>query len=96
MAYYWYSLGVQLGFDPDFLKGLHDPGSSNVSLGLTELLSKWLKQTKFPPTLQSLIDAVGRDIIGHQVKANQLKEQCGDFPSIKGKIACSYIQVSIF
>ena len=90
MAFNWYNLGVQLGFDPDFLKAIHDPGSSNVSLGLTELLTKWLKRTEPPPTLQSLVDAVKRDFIGDQVKANQLKKECDDFPSIKGKIACSY------
>ena len=88
VAFNWYHLGVQLGFDPDVLKGIHDPGSSsNVSLGLTELLTKWLKRTPPPPTLQSLDDAVGREIIGNQVKAKQLKEECGDFPSIRGKPA---------
>ena len=90
VAYNWFHLGVQLGFHPDVLKGICDPGSScNVSLGLTELLTKWLKRTTPPPTLQSLVDAVGREIIGDQAKAEQLKEECGDFPSISGKPACT-------
>ena len=95
MAHNWYHLGVQLDFDPDVLKGIHDPGSSNVSLGLlTELLTKWLKRTTPPPTLQSLVDAVEGEPIGDQVKAEQLRKDSGDFPSVRGKTACTlfYIQ----
>ena len=94
MAHNWYHLGVQLDFDPDGLKGFHYPGSSNVSLGLlTELLTKWLKRTTPPPTLQSLVDAVEGEVIGDQVKAEQLRKECGDFPSVRGKTACTIFHI---
>ena len=91
MAHNWYHLGVQLDFDPDVLKGIRDPGSSIASkLGLlTELLTKWLRRTTPPPTLQSLVDVVEGEVICDQVKAKQLRKECGDFPSIKGKPACT-------
>ena len=89
VAYKWYHLGVQLRFNPNVLKGIQDPGSPNVSFGLTELLTKWLTRITPPPTLQSLVDAVGQEFIDNQTKAEQLKNECGDFPSIRGKRACT-------
>lgn len=83
--YEWYQLGIQLSFDPSVLKGIQASVRGDVSLGLDELLTKWLHRTNPPSTLQSLIDVVGGRVISHQVLARQLYDERGDFPSISGK-----------
>ena len=83
IAYQWFALGIQLGFDPGVLKGFQTFG--DTSRGLAELLTRWLQRTNPPSTLQSLIDVVKGNQIAHQVLAGKLEKECGDFPSIKGK-----------
>lgn len=83
--YEWYQLGIQLGFDPGVLKGIQASIRGDVSLGLDELLTKWLHRTNPPSTLQLLIDVVAGRVISHQVLARQLCDERGDFPSISGK-----------
>lgn len=83
--YEWYQLGIQLGFDPGVLKGIQASVRGDVSLGLDELLTKWLRRTNPPSTLQSLINVAEGKVISHQVLARQLYAERGDFPSISGK-----------
>ena len=83
VAYRWYTIGIQLGFDPGVLRGIQAAVYGNVQSGLEELLTLWLQRKQPPSTLQSLIDVVGGPVIAHQVLAEQLKRKCNDFPSIR-------------
>ena len=82
VAYQWYTIGIQLGFAPGVLKGIQS-AVRDVKSGLEELLTLWLRRKQPPSTLKSLIDVVGGPVIAHQVLADQLKKECGDFPSIR-------------
>ena len=84
IAYQWYPLGIQLEFDPGTLKGIQNEVRGDTARGLDELLTKWLQRSQPPATFESLVDVVGGSVISNQVLAEQLKRECGDFPSIKG------------
>ena len=84
VAYKWYQLGIQLGFQPGFLKGIQDPVSADPSIALADLLDAWLQRTSPPSTLQSLVGAVGGSVIANQALAEQLIKECEKIPSIKG------------
>ena len=88
-AHQWYTIGIQLGFDPGVLKGIQSAVDGDVKRGLEELLTQWLRRKQPPSTLQSLIDVVGGRVIDHQVLADQLKWECGDFPSIRKRCKSS-------
>ena len=81
----------RLSFDPDVLQGIQDnvPGDANVYIA--HLLTRWLRRTTPRSTFQSLVDVVGGKVIDNQVLAEQLRRECEDFPSIKGK---QHVQVS--
>ena len=83
VAYKWYSLGIQLGFQPGFLRKIQDPVSDHPSTALPDLLNAWLQRTSPPSTLQSLVDAIGGSIIANQSLAEQILKECEDFPSIE-------------
>ena len=89
-AFQWYTIGIQLGFDPGVLKGIRAAVHGDVKSGLEELLTLWLQREQPPPTLQSLIDVVGGKVIQNQVLAKQLKRKCDDFPSIRNKTTCKF------
>lgn len=83
MAYKWYQLGIQLGFQPGVLKGIQGPGTGDAAIALADLLDAWLQRTSPPSTLQSLVNAVGGSVIANQALAEQLKKECEKIPSIK-------------
>ena len=85
VAYQWYTIGIQLGFAPGVLKGTQSAVRGDVKSGLEELLTLWLQRKQPPSTLKSLIDVVGGNVIKNQALAEQLKRECGDFPSIRNK-----------
>ena len=90
VAYQWYTIGIQLGFAPGVLKGIQSAVRGDVKSGLEELLTRWLQRKQPPSTLQSLIDVVGGPVIAHQVLAERLIMECGDFPSIRNKTTCKF------
>ena len=90
VAYQWYTIGIQLGFRPGVLKRIQSAVHGDVNHGLEELLTLWLRRKQLPSTLQSLIDVVGSKVIANQVLAEQLRRECGDFPSISGKTLCKF------
>ena len=89
-AHQWYTIGIQLGFDPGNLKGIESYVRGDVKRGLEELLTQWLHRAEPPSTLQSIIDVVGGKVIQNQVLAERLKRECGDFPSIRNKTTCKF------
>ena len=96
VAYQWYTIGIQLGFAPGVLKGIQIAVRGDVNHGLEELLTLWLRRKQPPSTLQSLINVVGGEVIANQVLAEQLKKECGDFPSINSTARkCCYIKMDV-
>lgn len=96
VAYQWYTIGIQLGFAPGVLKGIASAVRGNVQSGLEDLLTRWLRRKQPSSTLQSLIDVVGGKVIANQVLAEQLKKECGDFPSINSTARkCCYIKMDV-
>ena len=96
VAYQWYTIGIQLGFAPGVLKGIQSAVRGDVNHGLEELLTLWLRRKQPPSTLQSLINVVGGKVIANQVLAEQLKKECGDFPSINSTARkCCYIKMDV-
>ena len=96
VAYRWYTIGIQLGFAPGVLKGIQIAVRGDVNHGLEELLTLWLRRKQPPSTLQSLINVVGGEVIANQVLAEQLKKECGDFPSINSTARkCCYIKMDV-
>ena len=89
-AHQWYTIGIQLGFQPGTLKRIESYVRGDVRRGLEELLTQWLHRIEPPSTLQSLIDVVGGKVIQNQVLAERLKRECGDFPSIRNKTTCKF------
>ena len=85
VAYQWHPMGIQLRFTPGVLSGIEAAVHGNVQSCLQELLTQWLQRKQPPPTLQSLIDVVGDPPIANQVLAEQLRRECGDFPSIRNR-----------
>ena len=95
-AYQWYTIGIQLGFAPGVLKGIQSAVRGDVNHGLEELLTLWLRRKQPPSTLQSLINVVGGKVVANQVLAEQLKKECGDFPSINSTARkCCYIKMDV-
>ena len=86
VAYKWYSLGVQLGFQTGVLRGIQDPGSCDASIALADLLDRWLQRTSPPSTLRSLVEAVRGSVIANQALAEQLIKECEKIPTIKRKV----------
>ena len=96
VAYQWYTIGIQLGFAPGVLKGIQSAVRGDVNHGLEELLTLWLRRKQPPSTLQSLINVVGGKVVANQVLAEQLKKECGDFPSINSTARkCCYIKMDV-
>ena len=96
VAYQWYTIGIQLGFAPGGLKGIQSAVRGDVNHGLEELLTLWLRRKQPPSTLQSLINVVGGKVVANQVLAEQLKKECGDFPSINSTARkCCYIKMDV-
>ena len=89
-AHQWYTIGIQLGFDPGVLNGIQAAVRGDVGNGLLMLLIQWLQRNQPPSTLQSLIDVVGGKVIKNQVLAEQLRRECDDFPSIRNKTTCKF------
>ena len=85
VAYKWYQLGIQLGFQPGFLKGIPNFGSGDASIALADLLAAWLQRTSPPSTLQSLVNAVGGSVIASQALAKQLIKEFEKIPN-KGNV----------
>ena len=86
VAYKWYQLGVQLGFQTGVLRRIHHPESGDASIALADLLDAWLQRTSPPSTLRSLVEAVGGSVIANQALAEQLIKECEKIPTIKRKV----------
>lgn len=91
VAYKWYQLGIQLGFQPGVLKGIQGPGSGDAAIALADLLDAWLQRTSPPSTLQSLVNAVGGSVIANQALAERLIKECEKIPSIKSNAKSQYL-----
>ena len=89
-AYRWYTIGIQLNFDPGVLSGIQVTVHDDVQHGLLKLLTRWVHRREPPSTLQSLIDVVGGPVIAHEVLAERLRRECDDFPSIRNKTTCKF------
>ena len=89
-AYRWYTIGIQLGFDPGVLSGIQATVHDDVQGGLLKLLTRWVHRREPPSTLQSLIDVVGGPVIAHEVLAERLRRECDHFPSIRNKTTCKF------
>ena len=85
VAFQWRTMGMQLEFAPGVLNAIRDAVCGDAKTGLGELLTEWVQRREPPSTLQSLVDVVGGPVIANQVLAEQLRRECGDFPSIRNR-----------
>ena len=85
IASQWYSLGIQLGFDPGELRIIQQQVASEPVDALNRLLEKWLKRSDPPSTLEAMVKVVGGKVIGNEQLSRELQDECADFPSVGSK-----------
>ena len=85
IASQWYSLGIQLEFEPGELRIIHQRSSLEPTISFIGLLEQWLNRTDPPSNLEAMINVIGGEIIANGKLCKKLQDECGDFPSIKSK-----------
>jgi hypothetical protein len=73
----WQKLGIQLELEKTDLDAISKTNGNDTDACFTEMLSMWLKQTKFPPTWSRMIKALKSRPVGFQKLAEHIKMNSG-------------------
>ena len=85
IAAQWYSLGIQLELKPGELHIIQQQAFFDPVQSLTRLLEKWLGRVDPPSTLEAIVNVVGGEVIANGKLSKKLRDECGDFPSVRCK-----------
>ena len=72
----WFRIGTALNVSHNTLEGFRQ-NSENNTVRLTNVIHSWVTTQSSPVTWQTVIDAIGGNIVNNRAKADEIREHLG-------------------